>query len=385
MGVDLGPLRARVPDSVRAQLPAENSTESWLSALGGSLGELLLELDDERFAAALEELGARGAEAVPALRAAEQAADRARRKRVRRVLHRLRSLGVDVGSAPRTGSGPVLRPVEREAERAFATFIDPGGQRLVFLLVPVRSETRVYEVLVSDVRGVLQVGRFEARRREARRFERELRSRDGSFEIPIGSARALIAGFAEAESAVGGVAAGVDPLLLTELFGGARAGGPVPGELARERVSGRKISGPDAERALRERFERGRLAPWVPAESVLEAARRELASARDGVLVLSGPQRREREATLLAHHAERAFDPATRERLARRLEESAWGLLECDDEEGALAALCAAERLRASDAVQAVPLLRFLFERALGLTPAPEPERSEGGLILPGP
>ena len=371
---------------MRARLPAEDSIESWLSAVGGSLGGLLLELDDERFAAALEELGACGVEAVPALRAAERAADRVRRKRVRRMLHRLRSRGVDVGSALRAGSVPGLRPIAREAERAFATFIDPGGQRLLFLLVPVRSETRVYEVLVSDVRGVLQVGRFEARRREARGFERELRSRDGVFEIPAGGARALIAGFARVEAGpgAGGVAPGVDPVLLTELLAGARAGGPVPGELARERLSGRELSGSSAERALRVRFERGRLAAWLPATSVVEAAQHELASVRDGVLVLSEPQQRERERTLLARHAERAFDPETRARIARRLEESAWGLLEGDDEEGALAALCLTDRVQGSETPLEVPLLRFLFESALGLARAPEPERSEGGLILPG-
>lgn len=378
MGVDLDPLRARVPDSERARLPAGNEVEAWLEVLGDSLGELLLELGNDDFENALEQLERQGADAVPALRAAEQVADRARRKSVRRVLHRLRSRGIDVGTVRRSGPRSALRPAAREAGHAFSTFIDPEGQRLVFLVVPVRGGARVYELLLSDRRGILQLDRVEGTRRDARRLERDLRRGDGSFEVPVGAALALIA---EARAREGGVAAGVDPVALAQLLSEAKSDGRLPGTLARERLAGRDLPDQRAETVLRERLESGRLAPWLPANLIIEDARREVGQAREGMLVLSEVQRRERDRTVLARHAERAFDRETRTRVARRLEESAWGLLDRRDEEGALAALCAADRVHGGDDAVDVPLLRFLFEYALRQTP--EPERSEGGLILP--
>ena len=148
----------------------------------------------------------------------------------RRVLHKLRSRGEEVGQASRGKSATVLRPVEKLSECAFATFIDPVGERVVFLFVPLRGGTYVYEVLVSDALGVLQARRLEGRRRDARRFERELRGQDRSFEVPAPAARVLIA--RAAKSGSGALAPGVDRALVAELLKGVDPEARPPGRLA---------------------------------------------------------------------------------------------------------------------------------------------------------
>ncbi len=68
MSVDLNPLRERLPDSLRARLPADGGVLAWLAALGPELADALRELPIAELEAALEELVAAESEALPVTR-----------------------------------------------------------------------------------------------------------------------------------------------------------------------------------------------------------------------------------------------------------------------------------------------------------------------------
>lgn len=379
----LGALRSRLPSPLRERLPAEDSLAAWLEALDEELAEVLTLLPVAALAAAVDELVALGAAAGPVLeRAAALESDKRARKVVRRGIHLLRSRGVPLATPPSSGGRSVLRPLEGKTRRAFASAIDASGQRAIFLIEPAPGRTRVLQVLVSDMDGVVQVEALEGRRRDVRRLVREfLRGRLSAAELAPEAARTLLRR-AEAARPHDAPPRAVDPVLLREVTSGADVA--TPGESVRERLGGRPMSGAEAEALLRVRVEAGRLAVWRLPSRSLSGVAGSLEEIERSPLVLSGLQKRERREEVLAKAAEAALAPPVRERLAVRLEESAALFEGAGDEDGARAALAIARQIREQEAPLRAPYLRSLLELSLEFARREDAQEGAGRLILPG-
>ncbi len=384
MSLDLESLRERLTDSLRARLPADDALLSWWEALGPELADTLCELPASELEEALRELVQAGRDALPALRRLEELVPQKQaRKMVRRSLHRLKSRGIDVGDSSRGERRSVLAPLEEQLEQGAVTPPDPLGRRALFLFLPVRGGTRIYEILLSDIEGVLHLERVEARRPDARSFLRRLQEeRKGRILRVEGAAvRALVRRAQESRS--GSAAPAIDPKLLAELLAGEST--ETPGEQVRSKLmdAAQRLTQNQADTVLRQRVERRELPAWLLAGEDVQEAARELGELERSQLVLSAVQKRERAHKVLSRAAERILDEATCRRLAQRLDETAAFLLEGGDEEGAAAAVRMSDIIRTARAPLEVGYLRMLLELSCGLARQKQQEEDRGKLILP--
>jgi hypothetical protein len=373
-------LRQQLPEGLRARLPAQDDLTAWVEALGPELAEGVAGLPDDALETAVTELVSLGEEGAAVLeRAAEAATRKASRKRIRAGLHRLRSRGVDVRPTPKRGAGSVLRPLAAESEEAFVTPIDISGHQSVLIVRPVRGGTRLYQLLVSDTEGIVRAERLEGRRRDVRRFLQELRGGRETTAVPVAAAaaRALLQ---RAERARGDAPSRADREVVAEALQGDSAS--TPGEQARLELASRDMGPASADAALVQRLERGAFAPWIPDVEPLREVARELDQIERSPIVLSALQKQERQQAAMADGARRLFDAEGRERLARRLEETAHQLLVGGDEEGATAAIKTADRVRDADEPLQVGFVRRLLELALDLVRKQVKEEERGKLIV---
>jgi hypothetical protein len=160
-------------------------------------------------------------------------------------------------------------------------------------------------------------------------------------------------------------------------------GGETPGELVRGRLQTGRIAEAVATAELRRRLEKGDMVPWLFRGEAAETAVRELEKVDESRLVLAESQKQALRAEARAQAGRRLFDDASRERLARRLEETAYQLDAGGDEEGARAALRVAEEVRSSANPLQVPFLEMLLEFSLEFARRSVKEEQKGKLIIP--
>ena len=383
--MDLGSLREHVPQELRQRLPPDDALTGWLEALGAELADVLSHLPPHEMDDALQELARAGGDALPVLRRLEECVpDKQVRKVIRRSLHRLKTRGIEVGEGSRGERRSLLTPIAERAEQGVVTPPDPRGRQALFLLVAVRGGTRIYEILLSDVEGVLHLERLEVGRREARSFLDRLQAQQQGWVLRVEGAvvRGLVRRVQGARA--GAPASGVDPHLLAELLAGESAA--TPGEQVRSKLSAAaaRMGQVEAETILRRRTEAGALPAWPFAGEAVDEAARKIADLERSQLVLSAVQKRERVHQVLSGAAEHVLDETATERVAQRLEEAAAGLLEGGDEEGAAAAVHMAQIIREARAPLEVGYLRMLLELSCGLARQAQRKEDEGKLILPG-
>jgi hypothetical protein len=291
---------------------------------------------------------------------------------------------VDVGTSLRAEGRNVLTPIPPPLEQGVVTPIDPLGRRVVFLVTSVRGRGVIYDVVLSDVDGVLKLERLETRRRHTKNFIRELRERaqGGTVVVPGAAVRALIRQAHEIPGT--GLQEGVDPVLVRELAAGSEGG--TPGETLRERLAEQisDLPASEAEAVLQERTQSGDLPAWPLTGESLEEIVEKLGEVESGRLILSQTLKRERSEGVLSDLADRILTRDVRERMARRLEETAVFLNEKQDGEGANAALRVAERIRTASKPLDVDYLRGLLERSCDLARCQKNEEDSGKLIVPG-
>jgi hypothetical protein len=382
----LAAARLQLPAPLRQRLPSEDSLPLWLDALDEELGEGLGDLAERERDALLEGLVALGERAAGALaRAGGLAREKGARKAIGRAIHRLRSRGVrveseraEVGRAPSRG---VLRPVESEVEQAWITPIDPRGVRAVWIVQPAPGGARVCEIAASDSAGVLHVEQLEGRRRDVRRLARELFQKKELriAAVDPASARAWLRRVESLRREPR--AAGLDEASLAQVLRGPDS--PTPGEQVRARMQAQPLSTTAADSALRERMQRGAIPPWPLEQSSLEETARRLDDAERSPLVLSAIQKRERREEALREAAERLLDAASRERIAARLEETAYQLESAGDLEGAAAAVSVAHRVRAARSPLEVEYLQSLLEQSLEIGRRRVRDEDRGRLVRP--
>ncbi len=355
-------LRARLDPALAARAPAGDDAAAWIDALGAELAAPLVALELADLERALDTLVGVGPPARDVLERADALApERERRKLVRRAMHRLRSRGVDIEPhAPARAS--VLRPIAEGRSRAVVSAIDPSGVRIVWLISERGSGAEVFEVLASDQAGVLRIERLAGRRRDVERFVAELSANPKleSAEVDPDSARAWLRACERARSAA--LPVEVDPALVREATRGPDA--PTPGEQARTRIEP-LASLAEAETWLRARIDAGALAPWLLSGPAIEEATARLEEIERSPLVLSGLAERDRREQPLAVAAERVLDPETRERLSRRLDESAALLGARGERMGAAACLRVATAVREAKDPLRVGFLQRLLELSI--------------------
>jgi hypothetical protein len=277
-----------------------------------------------------------------------------------------------------------LTPIPPPLEQGVVTPIDPLGRRAAFLVTSVRGRGVIYDVVLSDVDGVLKLERLETRRRHTRNFIRELRERaqGGTVVVPGAAVRALIRQALEIPGAR--LQEGVDPVLVRELAAGAE--GATPGETLREQLGEqiRDLPAPEAEAALQERIQSGDLPAWPLFGESLDEMVEKLGEVESGRLILSQTVKRERSEGVFSDLADRILTRDVRERMARRLEETAVFLNEKQDMEGTNAALRIAERIRTASTPLDVDYLKGLLERSCDLARHQKKEEDRGKLIVPG-
>lgn len=376
-------LRARLarelPEGVVSALPDEEALRAWIGSAPPELTDALAgsdPADAERIAAILLEVGA---DATDALVRAESKAARGTRKVLRRAAHRLRSLGVAV-EWTRPGRRGRLDPAPVDEGAALVGPIGHRGERLMVLLEPRPAGAIVLRAVVSDVEGVLRVDRSTSSRRAARAAIRALRERKEARLVPAEAAGVWellrrAARIAIRESGAGRIA-------VQELLAHEGSSGETPGERVRARLGQRPMPPSLIDTELRRRIETGRIAPWVLEGANVQEEADRLRDVSESPIVLPGVQGRARSTQARAEAAERLLDRPVRERLATRLDETAFLLDREGDTDGARACLGVADRIRSDLPAARVEFLVWVLEATLRSV-APDRERESGRLILP--
>jgi hypothetical protein len=303
------------------------------------------------------------------------------KKALRRALHRLRSRGVTVPEERPSAVVARLPSLADDLSAAMVSAIDPRGSRLVYLVESNPSGgARLFEVMLDDARGVLEIEIYTTGRSRARQFLRELGGggRFPTVEASPDAVRVLVdraareqaddrplpRGFAEWRSRVAA----------------APEGTATPGEEAREALGEGAEDDAAVERAA-DLVRRREIGPWPPSSELLAALGEELAEIGRSRILVSPVRRQERAESVLREGAERIFDESFAEITARRFEESAYVLGKRDAVETAHACLAAARAFRAQPAADnpvAKAMLEVVLEPALRKLEEQTETQSEG-------
>jgi hypothetical protein len=290
---------------------------------------------------------------------------KAGRKILRRVRHRLRASGIEVpDAADRAESGVRRLPeIEDNFEVAYVSPLGPRGSRPVYLVERNPSGgARLFEVLLDEVRGVVDCEVYTAGRSRVRNFVKEIvrRPQLPAVDVEPASARALIARVAAGQPA---------DRALPRNFGEWRSRlavvaeeVPTPGEQARAALGEGSVV--DGLARVVELVRKGELGPWAPSlERVSEIGERHIDDASDDFSSLAGE----------------LFRGDFGLRTATRFEESSYPLWKLDreaDARGCLAAATAFRERTPEENVVAVALSEVLLAPVLD---ALRSRRSGGG------
>ena len=354
-----------MPTGLRDELAREGHVDAWFEALGDALPRAWVQLASGELEQIVGLLVEAGPESAHLLRRLDELAPtKAARKLARTAIHRLKSRGVHVEPTPRGVTRSVLRPVSESRGWGLATPPDALGRRSLFLILPIPGGARMYEIGLSDVDGITHLDAFQAKRRDARAFARQLSEREGvvTVEVEAGELRALVARSRDSAQSH------IDPKLLVEVV--SNAGGETPGErLRRELAPGvRELDDRAADELLGAAIKEAELSAWPPLGEAVDGLAAQIEAIEHSPLVLTELQQRERRAELIRAARDRVLDASYRERVAVRLEESAVFLRESGNLEAATAALQVAGRVRDAEDSLRVPFLELMLGIALNAT-----------------
>jgi hypothetical protein len=301
--------------------------------------------------------------AAAALAEAEaRATHRGVRTALRRALYRLRQAGIAPPEAPPPPRAPA-RPV---ATRAWGSAIDGTGTRGIWLVLEnARGERTLISAVVSEDGGVLDAaaGPISRRRLDERLAALRHESPHVWVELPAAWAARLVLEAVHRNEARGTAPPGdlrrwlaglqvtdaaEAPAVYARLTADAVAADPTLLDRSAEVLAVPELSG------------------WFLDPPALQSEALELLQARESRLVVSDQIKAERAAALTDRVIDRLFDDEARRRWQRRLEETAFVLVETGRPAEARLALAAARAL-ADDARAArhVPFVRALVEKSL--------------------
>ena len=133
--------------------------------------------------------------AEPVLRANADGLSKPARKALRRARHRLRSQGVEVEKPATQPIVSRLPTLDDDLNQALVSPLDPSGARMVYLVEGNPSGgARLFEVLLSEDRGVAEFQVYSSGRSRIRKFLRDFERRDRfpGIETEPDAVRALV-------------------------------------------------------------------------------------------------------------------------------------------------------------------------------------------------
>jgi hypothetical protein len=356
-------------EHARAIRPANGDPARLLEALGPEAGARVLAWllaneppDGEELATAWAEDEAAG---VPALRRVEaEALPKPARKLLRRVLHQLRSRGVEVPAEAPSARVATLPPIEDTLAAALVSPIDPRGTRAAYLVEPhPGGGARLFELLLDAERGVVGLEVYQTGRSDVRRFLREITRSAGSPAVPV--PRESLCALAE-RAAAEQPADRPLPRSFAEWRSHLAAPEPgtrTPGELAAEALGAEPT--PERLRRAAELVRSREIGPWPPQGERLQGLAERLLEGAKGQIVVAASVRREQAARTLDQAVESIYSGPHAARAARCFEETAYVLWKSGRDEDARAALAAARAFAAGPETSA-PVARARLEVTLG-------------------
>lgn len=307
---------------------------------------------------------------------------KAARKELRRARHQLRGRGF---AAPEKAPAPTvsrLPAVKDDLESAAVSGLDPLGACLVYLVERNPSGgARLFELAVSETRGVFDARVYAAGRSKVRGFLREVagRSDTPAVDADADAVRSLIARASAAHPADRPVPAEFREW-RSHVVGDAAAA--TPAEQVGSELAPAESGNPEA---VRERIAAGLLGPWADGEVLQRAAEkiRELGESR---ILVTPAQRQAQADQILQAAAEEAYGGERAAATAACFRHSAYVAWKRGEEAAARELLGAAESFVARAPAEN-PLARALLERPLAamlekLTAEPPQEQEESNLIV---
>jgi hypothetical protein len=304
------------------------------------------------------------------------------RKALRRALHQLRSRGVSVRAAQPAQRVATLPPLADAVDTAMVTPLDAWGARAVYLATSHPSGgVRLFELVLDEVRGVLEFEVYSAGRSKVRKFLRdfERRERFAAVAAPTDAVRALIAHTLARQPAARPLPRGLSEWRsrISEF----PEGTPMPGEIARAALEVADADMPELLERAAAMVSSNALGPWPPPADATQEVAQKIADIGSGVIIVSGVQRREQVRRCLDEALDSLYAPPFAALTARRWEESAYLFWKGDREADARACLAAARAFRAG-APAGNPAARAALEVVLapaleGVQDAAEDEKGE--------
>lgn len=280
------------------------------------------------------------------------------RKVIRKAQHSLRSRGISLPKTEPEAKVATLPNLEESFNTAAVTPIDPEGTRLLFVVEENPSGgLRLFEVTVSEERGVLGVRVYSAGRSKIRNFLRSLKT---GAVAEVGLVKALIARAMKRHPEDRPL-----PASLSEwrghLIDAESQDAPTPAETVAQAIGDPGELDSDFVIDL---AKRGEVGPWPPDMKRLEAVAQRIKDKLDGPIVLNEKQRLDQIRIILDECLEEFFAGAKGTEMANRYKEAAYIHWRQGNEKVAKACLAASQAFLETPPASNV-IARYLVEMPL--------------------
>lgn len=302
------------------------------------------------------------------------------RKALRRILHRLRSQGLEVPKTSPCTVVATLPEVKDQLEEAALSPLNGRGARMVYLALDrPTGGARLFELVLADPGGILEFEVYNTSRSRVRRFLKEFQKggRIPAVSADPGAVRALIARAIATHPAERPWPKGFSEYRSRLTSEGDSA--ETPGKQVRAVLDASREA--DALEHVVAWVQEGTVGPWPPEPDRVQALVEGVTAAGEGLDELSPSARQERLDAALADARAKLFDEAFRELTAERFDETAYVFWRGDREAEATLALAAANAFRAGAASDPIAhalvaaLLAPVLEKISGESP-PDPVAS---------
>ena len=240
------------------------------------------------------------------------------RKVIRRAKHFLRSRGIDLPKTAPEAKVVTLPTLEESFNTAAVTPIDPSGTRLLFIVEEnPAGGLRLFEVTVSEDRGILGVRVYSAGRSKVRNFLKGLKA-GAVAEVDL--VKALIARAVARHPADRPM-----PASLSEwrghLVDAEALTASTPGDAAFEELGDSEEL--DADFVI-ELAKKGEVGPWPPETKALEEVAQKIQDRLDGPIVLNEKQKMDQVNEIIDESLEKFFGETRGLKMSERYKESAY-------------------------------------------------------------
>ena len=320
----------------------------------------------------------------------DRSKDKAQKKFIKKSLYKLTLKGIDIEPPPKKIKAEPLKLDISAEDMAYASHIDGMGDRLLFLA---RNNPpyglMVFKVVLSTNRGIYEIEKGEMKRRELRKFIRNLEDERKFMLIQIEPdyCQFLIEEAAQINQA--------RKVSLPEEYEKWKEWLQRPAKTYPEPLIYRVLPRPslqDKRDLVEKSAELLKIAPfdmWILAPEEIENPAQQLRESVDSRLVLTPLQQKDRIESIFRKVADEYFTPQRRRLYRRHLEEMAYILIIKGKKKSARMALAIALAME-EQAPTLIPFVRDLVKRSLfwraGIKPKEEPKpesRTDSGIIIP--